>query len=150
MTMSLRFPIVLIIFGIAAFSAITASAKDDLVRQKLTIHTSGGSFDFQVELADDPDERRIGLMHRTEMDPRHGMLFDFGEIQPVAMWMRNTPLPLDMLFIRKDRSIARIAQRTTPFSEEIISSGEPVAYVLEINAGISALIGAKAGDRVDW
>ena len=78
-----------------------------------------------------------------------GMLFDFGRIEPVAMWMQNTYLPLDMLFIRADGTIARIAANTEPLSTRTIPSGEPVLAVLELNAGTAAKLGIKPGDRVE-
>lgn len=116
--------------------------------EKLEIVTSNGSFRFSVEIADESEERSRGLMFRETMLPTHGMLFDFGETAPIMMWMKNTPLSLDMLFIKEDGTIARIADNTTPFSTAIISSGEPVSHVLELNAGIARQIGAKPGDRV--
>ncbi|MBO6814336.1 MAG: DUF192 domain-containing protein [Rhizobiaceae bacterium] len=116
--------------------------------EELEIVTAAGSFRFSVEIADEADERSTGLMHRPRMLPTHGMLFDFGKTGPVMMWMENTPLSLDMVFIRSDGTIARIARNTTPFSRDIVSSGEPVSHVLELNAGMATLIGLKSGDRV--
>lgn len=116
--------------------------------EALEIVTSNGSFQFSVEIADESAERSRGLMFRETMLPTHGMLFDFGEIAPIMMWMKNTPLSLDMLFIKEDGTIARIAANTKPFSTAIISSGEPVSHVLELNAGIAKQIGAKPGDRI--
>ncbi len=116
--------------------------------ESLEIVTSNGSFQFSVEIADESEERSRGLMFRETMLPTHGMLFDFGETAPIMMWMKNTPLSLDMLFIKEDGTIARIANNTKPFSTAIISSGEPVSHVLELNAGIAKQIGAKPGDRI--
>lgn len=116
--------------------------------ESLEIVTSTGSFQFSVEIADDSEERSRGLMFRETMLPTHGMLFDFGETAPIMMWMKNTPLSLDMLFIKEDGTIARIATNTKPFSTAIISSGEPVSHVLELNAGLAKQIGAKPGDRI--
>ena len=116
--------------------------------EALEIVTSNGSFQFSVEIADESEERSRGLMFRETMLPTHGMLFDFGETAPIMMWMKNTPLSLDMVFIKEDGTIARIADNTKPFSTAIISSGEPVSHVLELNAGIAKQIGAKPGDRV--
>ena len=96
-----------------------------------------------------PDQRAKGLMFRNYMPADRGMLFDFERVEPVAMWMQNTYLPLDMLFIRADGSIARIAERTEPMSTRTIPSGEPVLGVLELNAGAAEKIGAKAGDRIE-
>lgn len=126
-----------------AFSATFAT-------EALTIRKADGQIHrFTVELAITPDQRAQGLMHREEMAPDHGMLFDFGISRPVAMWMKNTHLPLDMLFIRQDGTIARIAADTVPFSEHIVDSGEPVLFVLELNAGTSARLAITAGDKVE-
>lgn len=114
----------------------------------LEIITSNGTFEFSVEIADDSKERSQGLMFREEMLPTHGMLFDFGETSQIMMWMKNTPLSLDMLFIKEDGTIARIATNTEPFSTKIISSREPVSHVLELKAGMAKQIGAKTGDRI--
>ena len=116
--------------------------------ETLELKTGAGTFKFVVEIADEPEERMIGLMHREEMDLKHGMLFQFGDTSLVNMWMRNTVLSLDMIFIRPDGTIAKIAQRTTPFSEAIITSGEPVSHVLELNGGVAAMIGLKANHKV--
>ncbi|MBE7244272.1 hypothetical protein MHIMP23_15190 [Methylobacterium hispanicum] len=94
-------------------------------------------------------ERARGLMFRRSMAPNHGMLFDFERVEPVAMWMKNTYLPLDMLFIRADGTVARVAADTEPLSTATILSGEPVLAVLELNAGTAARLGIRPGDRVD-
>lgn len=119
-----------------------------LETETLELKTGAGTFKFVVEIADEPEERVTGLMHRKEMDLKHGMLFQFGSTSPVSMWMRNTELSLDMIFIRPDGTIAKIAQRTTPFSEAIITSGEPISHVLELNAGVAAMIGLKPDHKV--
>jgi uncharacterized membrane protein (UPF0127 family) len=96
----------------------------------------------------DDEGRSRGLMFRRSMPADHGMLFDFEQVAPVAMWMKNTYLSLDMLFIRPDGTIARIAADTEPQSTRVIPSGEPVLAVLELNAGTAARLGIKAGDWV--
>lgn len=117
--------------------------------EEIWIVTKSGRFRFTAEIADDPQERSRGLMFRQSMPPKHGMLFDFGEVRPVHMWMRNTPLSLDMIFLDETGTVTRIAERTTPFSDAIIDSGGPISHVLELNAGIARLIGLKPGDRVE-
>jgi len=87
---------------------------------------------LEVEVARSEAQRTTGLMYRKELPERQGMLFDFHTDQPVAMWMKNTFIPLDMLFIRANGTIARIETMTTPFSERTIASGEPVRAVLEL------------------
>jgi uncharacterized membrane protein (UPF0127 family) len=118
--------------------------------ETLTILTQGGQrHPFQVEVARNDQDRAQGLMNRRVMAPDRGMLFDFAKVEPVSMWMKNTYLSLDMLFIRADGSIARIAPNTEPLSTRTIPSGEAVLAVLELNAGIAAKLGIKAGDRVE-
>ncbi|MBS7698918.1 MULTISPECIES: DUF192 domain-containing protein [unclassified Chelatococcus] len=116
--------------------------------EDLTISTASGRHVFSVEVMRTAAQRGRGLMERRYLPADRGMLFDFQEVQPVTMWMSNTYLPLDMLFIRKDGTIARIEEHTEPFSERLIPSGEPVLGVLELNAGTAARIGAKPGDRI--
>jgi uncharacterized membrane protein (UPF0127 family) len=115
----------------------------------LSIETARGmSHSFTVELALDSDQRALGLMNRREMASDHGMLFDFGTTRRVMMWMKNTYLPLDMLFIRADGTIATIRENAVPLSEAIIDSREPVAFVVELNAGTVKRLGFAEGDRV--
>lgn len=94
-------------------------------------------------------ERARGLMFRRHLPANRGMLFDFARVDHVSMWMQNTYISLDMLFIRSDGVIARIAANTEPLSTTTIPSGEPVLSVLEINGGEAARRGVKAGDRVE-
>ncbi|PVE24138.1 hypothetical protein DC522_12500 [Microvirga sp. KLBC 81] len=116
----------------------------------LSVVTQGGQRQsFQVEVARNDADRAQGLMFRRSMAPDRGMLFDFGRVEPVSMWMQNTYLSLDMLFIRQDGTIARIAANTEPLSTRTIPSGEPVLAVLELNAGTAARLGIKAGDRIE-
>ena len=119
-----------------------------LETESLLVETAQGSFEFEVEIADEVSEQARGLMFRTELPPRRGMLFDFGEPRIVSMWMKNTPRPLDMVFLARDGTVLSIAERTVPFSEDIVTSGEPVSLVLELNAGVSRMIGLKRGDRL--
>ncbi|HEV7433688.1 MAG TPA: DUF192 domain-containing protein [Pseudorhizobium sp.] len=131
------------------FLAGAVSAQLHFDRQELLIQTKDGrAHRFDVELALSPPQRSQGLMHRETMADDHGMLFDFGESRPVSMWMKNTPLPLDMLFIQRDGIISHIHERAVPFSENIIDSRGPVAYVLELNGGRADELGIQPGDRV--
>ncbi|WEZ83542.1 DUF192 domain-containing protein [Rhizobium sp. 32-5/1] len=118
-------------------------------RDRLTIETADGKeHGFEVELAVDADHRQQGLMNRRQMAPDHGMFFDFGQTRRVMMWMKNTYLPLDMLFLGEDGGILTIRENAVPLSEAIIDSGEPVAYVLELNAGTVKRLGIATGDVV--
>jgi uncharacterized protein len=136
-------------FLFAGAAAEAQTAPPAAGTEPLTIATASGLHVFQVEVMRTPDQRAKGLMFRNYMPADRGMLFDFERIEPVAMWMQNTYIPLDMLFIRADGTIARIAVGTEPLSTRTIPSGEPVLGVLELNAGAAEKIGAKAGDRVE-
>ena len=138
----------LMVFATSSFAQPKADPNSVFPVEYLEVVTGNGSFEFSVEIADEPEERSKGLMFREKMLPTHGMLFDFGKTSPVMMWMQNTPLSLDMVFIRQDGKVARIASNTVPFSKAIISSGEPVSHVLELNAGIARQIGIKPGDKI--
>ncbi|MCY0147047.1 DUF192 domain-containing protein [Hoeflea sp. G2-23] len=116
--------------------------------EKLVIVTSTGPVEFTVELALTPADRSTGLMNRETMASNHGMLFRFEETRQVLMWMKNTPLPLDMLFLDEQGAVVGIAADTTPFSEAIIPSPGPVKYVLELNAGAAGKAGISVGDMV--
>lgn len=116
----------------------------------LVIHTADGKdHPFTVELAQTEDEREYGLMNRQSMPADHGMLFDFGRDQPIYMWMKNTLIPLDMIFIDKAGTVAGIAARAVPESPEIIASPGPIRAVLELNGGAAERMGLKVGDRVE-
>lgn len=117
--------------------------------EPLGIVGKSGRHAFQVEVMRNDAQRSKGLMYRRSMAADHGMLFDFERPAPASMWMKNTYLSLDMVFIRSDGSIARIAADTEPLSTKVISSGEPVLAVLELNAGTAAKLGIRAGDRVE-
>jgi len=116
----------------------------------LTIESRGKRHAFIVEIARTPQEQALGLMNRQTLGPDRGMIFPYEPAQPVAFWMKNTLIPLDMIFIRPDGTIGRIAADTVPLSLEPVRSGEPVAAVLEIAGGRSAELGLSAGDKVSW
>jgi uncharacterized membrane protein (UPF0127 family) len=116
--------------------------------ERVEIVTRAGVQVFDVELAATPEQRSKGLMFRKELPAGQGMLFDFGAETPVSMWMKNTYISLDMIFIRADGRIARVAENTVPLSEAIIPSGAPVKSVLEVPAGTARRLGIAAGDRV--
>ncbi len=119
--------------------AIVVTADDGTV----TTHA------FQFELAENDRTRAKGLMHRAELAPDRGMLFDFRTDRKVSMWMRNTFIPLDMLFIAKDGEIMTIAENTIPHSERSIPSRVRVRAVLELAAGTVDRLGIETGDRVE-
>lgn len=117
-------------------------------RGLLTIETQTGNHRFVIDLADTPDDRRIGLMGRTDISPGYGMLFDFRGHERVAMWMKNTPTSLDMIFIDGAGEVVGIVPNTTPFSTDIIQVDKPVAAVLEVVAGTAQTLGMMQGDIV--
>jgi uncharacterized membrane protein (UPF0127 family) len=116
--------------------------------QPLEIVTKSGVHVFSVEIATTEQERATGLMYRKELAEGRGMLFDFSPEQQVSMWMKNTFIPLDMIFIRSDGRILRIAENTEPHSEKIISSGGLAKGVLEVIGGTARKYGIQPGDRV--
>lgn len=135
--------------AIALFFLIAGLAYAQALETLTIVQQDGRRQTFQVEVARNDADRAQGLMFRRSMPADRGMLFDFGRVEPVSMWMQNTYIPLDMLFIRPDGTIARIASDTEPLSTRTISSGEPVLAVLELNAGTAARLGIKPGDRVE-
>jgi uncharacterized membrane protein (UPF0127 family) len=114
----------------------------------LTIRSGNGEHRFTVEVVDNNETRAQGLMFRQSLAPDAGMLFDFKEERPVSFWMMNTFIPLDMLFIRRDGTIANIHANARPHDPTGIPSDGPVTFVLEIPGGRSAELGIKAGDTV--
>lgn len=133
----------------------TAVAQDGTPLIPVTIATANGARTFTVELAKTAAQQAQGLMFRTDLKPDGGMLFapygdDAGAPKSGNFYMKNTPTSLDILFIRADGTIARIAENTVPFSEALIPSGEPVAAVLEVVGGRAATLGIAEGDKVTW
>jgi uncharacterized membrane protein (UPF0127 family) len=125
------------------------------VRVPVTITGPGGRHVFRSEVAATPQQQETGLMYRTGLADDFGMLFapypaDGGPPREASFWMENTPSPLDLIFIRPDRTIARIAENAVPFDRTPIPSGEPVAAVLEVRGGRTAELGIAEGDRVSW
>jgi uncharacterized membrane protein (UPF0127 family) len=127
-------------------SAVAFAAN--LPRDVVLVETSSSQYRFEVEVADDATERSEGLMHRESLADNAGMLFLYPAPQQVQFWMKNTPMSLDVVFVRADGTITRIAERTTPFSEDMIPSGEQVSAVLEVKAGMMHQLGVRVGDRL--
>ncbi|WNJ93640.1 DUF192 domain-containing protein [Bosea sp. 685] len=152
MRAALSFITVCLAWGALAFGpspALAQAAAPAAGLEQLVIVSGGTRHVFQVEVMRTPDQRAKGLMYRNYMPEDRGMLFDFARTEPVAMWMQNTYIPLDMLFIRANGTISRIAERTEPLSTRTIPSGEPVLSVLEINGGVAEKLGIKPGDKVE-
>ncbi|MEM8972968.1 MAG: DUF192 domain-containing protein [Pseudomonadota bacterium] len=116
--------------------------------ETLTIVSSGKSHRFKIEVAETEQQKSLGLMFRKSLDAGSGMLFPYRQPQELTMWMRNTYIPLDMVFIKSDGTVHRIAENTEPFSEEIVASKGSVSAVLELAGGVTRKLGIKAGDKV--
>jgi uncharacterized membrane protein (UPF0127 family) len=133
-----------------AQAPIAERSAAGLEQVPLTIRSASATHKFTVEVARTPQEQATGLMHRQSLAPDRGMLFPYEPPQPASFWMKNTLIPLDMIFIRPDGTIARIAANTVPLSLDPVPSLEPVAAVLEIAGGRAAELGIAPGDRVEW
>lgn len=136
--------LVIATISVPAFSAPVAS----FAASALTIVTKGGPRHFRIELARTPEEQEQGLMYRHFLPEDAGMLFEFDHAARVAFWMKNTFIPLDMLFIAANGRISDIHERAVPMSLEPISARGPVVAVLELNGGRVRKLGIRRGDRV--
>ncbi|WP_170936942.1 MULTISPECIES: DUF192 domain-containing protein [Rhodomicrobium] len=123
---------------------------DNLEKRPLTLITSSGRHPITVEVADNDQERSKGLMFRRSMGDDEGMIFLYPQDEEITMWMKNTYIPLDMVFVEADGTVHRIEERTEPFSESIIRSGGKVRAVIELNGGSAKRLGLKSGDKVDY
>ncbi|WGF89348.1 DUF192 domain-containing protein [Marinivivus vitaminiproducens] len=129
-------------------SAGDADAQSGFERSRALLETQSGQHALSVELAVTREQRAQGLMFRRALAPDAGMLFDFGRTGPVGMWMRNTYIPLDMLFLDETGHVTQIASDTEPFSEAVIAADRPVRGVLEVPAGTAARLSVEPGDRL--
>lgn len=143
-----RLSLALAIIGAFGFWLVPDAASAQGKLESLTIETAKGPQQFSVEVMRTDEERARGLMNRPYLPADRGMLFDFKQPQIASMWMKNTLIPLDMLFIRKDGTISNIAENTEPHSLRSISSTEPVTGVLELNGGTASRLGIAPGDKV--
>jgi uncharacterized membrane protein (UPF0127 family) len=134
----------ILVFGLALHGAM----GQETPLEPLTVETSSGTHPFLVEVMRTGPQRERGLMFRRYLPEDRGMLFEFQTEQPLMMWMKDTYLSLDMIFISRSGKIVKIAQNTEPLSERIISSGSPAAAVLEVKAGTAKRIGLGIGDKV--
>ena len=145
----MKFVLKIMVVLIALCAPLGAIAQD-LPYKNLEIVTSSGPHSFEVEIADSDATRRKGLMHRAKMAPDAGMLFIYNKPRQITMWMKNTPLSLDMIFILPDGKVAGIAANTVPYSLDYIYSGLEVIGVLEVIAGTAKRIALKPGDKIAW
>ncbi|MDP7651821.1 MAG: DUF192 domain-containing protein [Rhodospirillales bacterium] len=134
-----------VVFAALLAGAVSPAVADEV---ELKVVTDKGRFIFSVEVAETAAQRQQGLQHRKNLAASAGMLFDYKRVQPVAMWMKNTLIPLDMLFIDGAGRIVNVARDTEPMSLATIPSAAPVLAVLEVNAGTARRLGIQPGDRV--
>ncbi|HEY4943525.1 MAG TPA: DUF192 domain-containing protein [Rhizomicrobium sp.] len=135
-----------VLFG--SCSLFQEKHAEGLPVETIRIDTASGPKSFTVEIAADSASQERGLMYRRDLPRDQGMLFDFHQQERVSFWMKNTPLPLDMLFIRADGTVSSVAPNAVPYSSDFIYATEPVQAVLEINGGEARALGIQPGDRV--
>ena len=144
-----RVVLLLAIFLATAFPGRAAEPQlQQFATSHLTIVSAGGPHRFTIELAETPGQMEQGLMFRRSLAPDAGMLFDFKQPTMATMWMRNTLIPLDMLFVDQHGRIVNIVQRAVPESDQTIAAAAPVRAVIELNGGTADRLDIKPGDRV--
>lgn len=136
--------------GTCLAGAKLSQSEAGLEQTSLCITSGAKTHTFTVEIASTPPQQAKGLMFRTELPDDRGMIFPFGEDRMASFWMKNTVIPLDIIFIRGDGRIENVAANTVPYSTIPVESTGPVTAVLELRGGLSAELGIKAGDRVSW
>ena len=138
------------IFALSILLATGAAHAETATNGTLSIETDSETLSFDIEIADEPQERSRGLMFREELDEDEGMLFVYPDPQIASFWMKNTLIPLDMLFIDTEGRIESIARETTPLSLKSVLSDGQVISVLEIFGGQADVLGIDVGDTVKW
>jgi uncharacterized protein len=147
--MLIRLRLVVLCLLVAAIPAGRATAQlQQFPTAPLTIESAGGGHKFAVEVATTPAQMEQGLMFRRSMAPDAGMIFDFKTPSMATMWMKNTLIPLDMLFVDAQGRIVNIHERAVPGSLDTIAAAAPVRAVVELNGGTAARLGIRPGDRV--
>ena len=131
-------------------SAELARSPAGLEQVALTVASGDKVHRFTVEVAGSAEEQTIGLMNRADLAPDRGMIFPFPTPRDASFWMKNTLIPLDMIFVRADGSVARIEANTAPLSLDPVPAGEPIGAVLELAGGRAAELGITAGAKVEW
>lgn len=143
--------VVLMAAAMAGLGILTAAFDPAFAmrRETLKLLTAQGEKVINVEITESNEEKARGLMFRTKLSDQEGMLFFYDRPQEITMWMRNTYIPLDMVFVRADGVVHHIEARTEPLSERIISSRGSVVACLELAGGAAERLGLKPGDRID-
>jgi uncharacterized membrane protein (UPF0127 family) len=134
--------------GYTQFFEPSHGAGQAAAEDHLELITAAGARTIDIEVAATPEQQALGLMFRTSLADTKGMLFPYGAPRELTMWMKNTYIPLDMVFIRADGTVHRIEVKAEPLSERVISSGGPVTAVLELAGGAAERLGLKPGDQV--
>ena len=142
--------VVLVGAGLLLFSGPACGQLATFAKSQLVIETAKGKFRFDIELALTPPQMAQGLMYRRTLAADAGMLFDYGDPQPIAMWMKNTLIPLDMIFVARDGRVVDFHERAVPMSLDTIESKVPAKAVIEVNAGTVARLGIRIGDTVHY
>jgi uncharacterized membrane protein (UPF0127 family) len=137
-------------FLAVALAMLSGATACDAQPRVVIATQSGREVVFQVEVADTPVKRELGLQYRHRLDNARGMIFLFPSEAPQSFWMKNTPIPLDMIFIDRQRKVVGIVEQAVPYSLESRSVGVASQYVLEINGGLARRHGIKPGDRVHF
>jgi uncharacterized membrane protein (UPF0127 family) len=143
-----RILLAIALFLLAGRADAFADGQPQLKTETVLVKTAKGTAAFRAEIADTAEARATGLMFRDSMPADHGMLFDFGEVRRVSMWMKNTRISLDMVFADSKGRVVGIAENTVPLSTNTISVNEPVRAVFEVNAGTAKRIGLKRGGHL--
>src|SRR5262249_298693 len=134
--------------ALALLAPVAWAQLANFAKSSLAIERGQGKFPFNIELALEPQQMAQGLMFRRTLAPDAGMLFDYGAPQPIAMWMKNTLIPLDMIFIGQDGKVVDFHERAVPMSLDTIETKVPARAVLEVNAGTVVRLGVRVGDTV--
>jgi uncharacterized membrane protein (UPF0127 family) len=143
-----RISCLFLLCSMLAFALTVRGVAAEEQLETLTVTTASGVHPFSVEVMRTGPQRERGLMFRRFLPTDRGMLFDFKSEQPIMMWMKNTYIPLDMIFISHSGKVVRIARNAEPLSERIVASGVPAYAVLEVNAGTAEKIGLGVGDAI--
>jgi uncharacterized protein len=138
------------VLSVTAVPMVRAQSSAKFKRDSLSLMMAGGDKKIDIEVAETLDQKSLGLMFRTSLADNQGMLFPYERPQELTMWMKNTYISLDMVFIRADGIVHRIAVRTEPLSEKIVASEGDVVAVLELAGGAAERLGLKAGDRIAY
>jgi uncharacterized protein len=146
--MVLRHVVLLVLLALITVGAPAGPRAAELRVETMVIETDSGRHSFATEIADTDPARARGLMFRRNLPADHAMLFIWSAPIEAAMWMKNTYIPLDMLFVAGDGRVVHVAANTTPHSLEVITAGKPVTGVIELAGGTAARLGIKAGSRV--